>query len=150
MCVLPRKLTQCDPALVNSARAGHGEIFLSWRGRGGGWVRNLLPKQETRSVGSGRPPTPPPVLGMTEGYESKEQTVLKTRLRFLALVLAVGLSCTTKTPQTLSSGERYVHDPKMKETLVDVFPGMDGPNLNLTLKTYVDEWRGTCGAVTTG
>src|SRR5207248_2474538 len=30
------------------------------------------------------------------------------------------------------TAERYIHDPRMKETMVDLFPGMDGPNLNLT------------------
>src|SRR4051794_33922529 len=47
-------------------------------------------------------------------------------------------TATTDTSQQQSQGERYVHDAKMKETLVDVFPGMDGPNLNLT----ADDIRG--------
>jgi hypothetical protein len=63
----------------------------------------------------------------------------KVRLPFLisflvALFVAGGLSCQkqeTASP-TPAPAERYVHDSKMKETMVDVFPGMDGPNLNLT------------------
>ena len=51
----------------------------------------------------------------------------------VALFIAGGLSCRKdEPPPGPASGERYVHDAKMKETLVDVFPGMDGPNLNLT------------------
>lgn len=63
--------------------------------------------------------------------------MLRARLGILvsvvvALVVAAALSCKPEPPTPPATGERYVHDPKMKETLVDVFPGMDGPNLNLT------------------
>lgn len=49
-----------------------------------------------------------------------------------ALIVAGVLSCKHDDSVPVTPAERYVHDPKMKETLVDVFPGMDGPNLNLT------------------
>src|SRR5216684_7876131 len=63
--------------------------------------------------------------------------MLKARLGILvsfvvALCVAAALSCKPEPTPPPATGERYVHDPKMKETLVDVFPGMDGPNLNLT------------------
>ncbi|HSY51009.1 MAG TPA: hypothetical protein VLC46_19550 [Thermoanaerobaculia bacterium] len=63
--------------------------------------------------------------------------MLRARLGFLvgfvvALLVAAALSCTSEPTSPPATVERYVHDPKMKETLVDVFPGMDGPNLNLT------------------
>ncbi|HEY3051973.1 MAG TPA: hypothetical protein VGK04_01140 [Thermoanaerobaculia bacterium] len=48
---------------------------------------------------------------------------------FVALYLACKPTETSTNPP---ARERYVHDAKMKETLVDVFPGMDGPNLGLT------------------
>jgi hypothetical protein len=56
----------------------------------------------------------------------------------VALIVAGTLSCNEentvpgKPVESAKTAERYVHDPKMKETMVDVFPGMDGPNLNLT------------------
>jgi mono/diheme cytochrome c family protein len=54
----------------------------------------------------------------------------------VALVMTSVMSCKSDGQGPGTAGpkpaERYVHDPKMKETLVDVFPGMDGPDLNLT------------------
>jgi mono/diheme cytochrome c family protein len=67
---------------------------------------------------------------------NKERIMVRARRGFLvsfvtALFIVAGLAC-HHPALAPASGERYVHDPKMKETLVDVFPGMDGPNLNLT------------------
>ena len=50
----------------------------------------------------------------------------------VALIVAGAFSCKHDDAVPVKPVERYVHDPKMKETLVDVFPGMDGPDLNLT------------------
>jgi hypothetical protein len=62
--------------------------------------------------------------------------MLRARHRFQTLVaamlLAVGFSCQNENPVTPAPVKVFVHDDKMKETLVDVFPGMDGPKLNLT------------------
>jgi len=54
---------------------------------------------------------------------------------FGALSIACKPMVVTPNP---SPRERYVHDANMKETLVDIFPGMDGPGLSLT----PDEIRG--------
>jgi len=70
--------------------------------------------------------------------------MLKARVGILvsfvvALFVAGVLSCKhDETVPQPTTGERYVHDAKMVETKVDVFPGMDGPNLNLT----ADDIRG--------
>ncbi|HEX7680376.1 MAG TPA: hypothetical protein VF713_19750 [Thermoanaerobaculia bacterium] len=63
--------------------------------------------------------------------------MLRTRVGILvgfgvALIVAGALSCRHDDAAPVKPAERYVHDPKMKETMVDLFPGMDGPNLNLT------------------
>jgi hypothetical protein len=63
--------------------------------------------------------------------------MLKVRVGFrlalsFGLVFILGCPNEKKPEPPKAAGERYVHDPKMEETLVDVFPGMDGPNLNLT------------------
>ncbi|HEX9457937.1 MAG TPA: hypothetical protein VGA84_02270 [Thermoanaerobaculia bacterium] len=63
--------------------------------------------------------------------------MLKARVGILvsfvvASIVAGALSCKHDEIVPVKPAERYVHDPKMKETMVDVFPGMDGPNLNLT------------------
>jgi mono/diheme cytochrome c family protein len=49
----------------------------------------------------------------------------------------LGSGCRSDEPQVDAApsppaAKVYVSDPKFKETLVDVFPGMDGPNLDLT------------------
>ena len=67
--------------------------------------------------------------------------VLKTRvglLLTLSFALLFVLGCPAEKKVSPPTGPRYVHDPNMKETLVDLFPGMDGPNLNLT----ADDIRG--------
>jgi hypothetical protein len=50
------------------------------------------------------------------------------------LPFLLGSRCRAKPDRALSikQGKHYVHDSKMKEVLVDLFPGMDGPNLQLT------------------
>jgi len=57
----------------------------------------------------------------------------KARVGFLVVaVLLALLSCTTNQPQPKPAGEKtYASNPRWVETKVDVFPGMDGPNLNL-------------------
>jgi hypothetical protein len=58
----------------------------------------------------------------------------KARVGFLvvAVLLAALLACTTDQPQPKPAGEKtYASNSKWVETKVDVFPGMDGPNLNL-------------------
>src|SRR5262245_48888125 len=51
-----------------------------------------------------------------------------------AFVAAVAVSCNKPTEEVSAppGAKVTVHDDRMKETMVDVFPGMDGPNLNLT------------------
>ncbi|HYT92342.1 MAG TPA: hypothetical protein VEL76_26750, partial [Gemmataceae bacterium] len=63
----------------------------------------------------------------------------RARLGFLlgvpfTLLVVVGISCKRPAePTSPQAGQKvFVRDEKMKETKVDVFPGMDGPNLNLT------------------
>ncbi|MEA2417355.1 MAG: hypothetical protein QOI58_4012 [Thermoanaerobaculia bacterium] len=60
----------------------------------------------------------------------------KARVGFLvvAVLLAALLACTIDQPQPQpkpAGGKTYASNPKWVETKVDVFPGMDGPNLNL-------------------
>jgi hypothetical protein len=51
----------------------------------------------------------------------------------VTLLVTVAVSCKKQEQPSASPGQKLtVHDSAMKETLVDVFPGMDGPNLNLT------------------
>jgi hypothetical protein len=71
--------------------------------------------------------------------------MIRARLGFLpgvlfTLLVVVGISCRKpEQPVKASPAQKVsVHDDKMKETLVEVFPGMDGPDLNLTQ----DEIRG--------
>src|SRR5205823_3294021 len=73
--------------------------------------------------------------------------VLKARLAILlslaTILVALALACPKPAENNTTTANKpaekvYKHDDKMKETLVDVFPGMDGPNLNLT----PDEIRG--------
>ena len=69
----------------------------------------------------------------------------RARLGFLARILFVAaalldISCrkTGEPAAPASAAKVYLHDDRMKETKVDLFPGMDGPNLGLT----PDEIRG--------
>jgi hypothetical protein len=69
----------------------------------------------------------------------KERRMVGARLRFLigilfTLPVVAGTACKKAAgPVTPPPGPKvYLQDDKMKETMVDVFPGMDGPNLNLT------------------
>src|SRR6188474_1076786 len=53
----------------------------------------------------------------------------------LVLLFTLGNRCHGEqkaAPPPAKTPERYLHDPQMQETLVDLFPGMDGPNPNLT------------------
>jgi hypothetical protein len=58
------------------------------------------------------------------------------RLLFFSIATAFGsltMSCKPLSPAPApSTHKQYVHDANLKETLVDVFPGMDGPDLSLT------------------
>jgi hypothetical protein len=74
----------------------------------------------------------------------------RARLGFLvsfavALIVAGALSCKDETKPVQRPAERYLHDPKLKDAVDtlcpgamdapcagDIFPGMDGPNLQLT------------------
>jgi hypothetical protein len=65
--------------------------------------------------------------------------MIRARLGFFSgvlftLLVVVGISCgkAEQPAKAPPAAKVFVHDDKMKETLVDVFPGMDGPDLNLT------------------